>query len=385
MLRRGYILVFVLGITTVVTALGLSYISSNGTVMQQATNRYAAIRAQYVAESGAVLAQHFIHYPPTTVARDVVYPGATGVALDSTFDTVDITVTPTAPDHHYSIQARATVRSVNGTEALARQVIETNCIIPPEPKWKINQAALLSGAPTIASGVTLSGAIHSNGSVIGLGNCTGDVSATGVALWTGGGPPSSVSSAQPAVAAPPASPSLYTAYKINGTSYTAYTGHTTGILRSSDVAALNSAVNAGGTNPGRIVYCALGDFSIRDDVVFSGTLVVRGNLALEGTNISLNAVANYPAVVVTGDINFRKDTANMVVNGPVVCAGNLADDGKNNSQLTINGAVILGGSINRTGLGSRINIVWDSGKSTFWDLNKTANPEPFTALDWNEN
>lgn len=387
MSRRAYILVFVLGVTTVVVALGLTYIQSNGTVMQQASNRQAAVRAQYVAESGIALAQHYIHYPPTTVAYNGVWAGGAGIAIDSTYDTVDITVTPTSPVNHYTLVATATVRNAAGTQALAKQTVTVDAIIPPEPKWKIAQAALMtgtSGTSVVSSGVILTGNVHSNGTLIGNGTCTGAVSATGTALWTGGGPPSSVRSLQPAVSAPPVSTALYTTYKVNHTSYSAYTAYSKDDMGAPDVAPLSAAVNAGGTNPGRIVLCKLGDFKIKNGVNFTGTLLVCGDLILDDAS-SITAVANYPALVVTGNIRMNKDDAVWTINGPVICGGEITDGGKKNCQFTVNGTVIVKDGLNRSASGTTIRIVWDSARTTFWDFAKTANPKPYTTTNWKEN
>ncbi len=383
--RKGYILVFVLGVTTVVTALGLSYVSSNGTVMQQATNRYAAIRAQYLAESGVALAAHFVSYPPTTVAYNSVYTGASNVAVDSSYDTVNMSVTPTSPANRYVIAAGAVVRNAAGTEGLAKVSVSSELIIPPEPKWKITQAVLSTGSPTISSGVSINGNIHANGTLIGLGSCTGAVSACSTALWTGGGPPTSVQSLQPSVSAPSASASLYASYKVNSTTYTAYTGFGASQLKASDISALNSAVNSSGTNPGRIVIAPTGDFRIMESLSFTGTLVVRGNLQFDGAAITLNSVTNYPALVVTGDILGGADGLNVLINGSVICGGQISDAGRKSSSINIVGSLISGGNVSRTGAGTTINITWNSTHSTFWNMVKTASPEPVTILEWTEN
>lgn len=385
--RRGYILVFVLGVTTVVTALGLSYISSNGTVMQQATNRYAAVRAQYLAESGVALATHFVSYPPTTVAYNGVYTGASNVAVDGSYDVVSMSVMPSSPANRYVITARAVARNATGTEVLAKQAISSEMIIPPEPKWKITQAVLATGSITVPAGVSIAGNLHANGNVTGPlfgGSCNGSVSATGLAVWLAGGSPSPVLSLQPAVSAPPASGSLYASYKVNNTSYAAYTGFGSALLKTSDIAALNSAVNAGGTNPGRIVIAPSGDFRFQESLSFTGTFVVRGNLRMDGSTISLQSVANYPALVVTGDIYAAADGMNVTINGSVICGGKLMDDGRKNCSININGSLITD-TVSRTGPGSTIIITWNSTNSTFWNLTRTANPEPVTVLDWTEN
>jgi len=388
MKRRGYILVFVLGVTTVVTALGLSYISANGTVMTQATNRYAAVRAQYIAESGAALAAHYVQYPPTSVPVNGLFAGATGVAIDDTMDTVDITLTASSPANRYLISASATVRDSLGTTALAKQRIRSEVIIPPEPKWKIMQAVLANGTISVPSGVSIVGNLHANGSVTGPllgGSCNGAVTATGTALWLAGGSPSPVLSLQPSVSSPTANTALYTNYNIRGNAYSSYTGYTKNDMDKNDSSSLSSSVNSSGTNPGRIVYLAAGDFGLRDDVAFTGALVVRGNLEVNGKSIVLQAVADYPALIVTGDILFKVDSKSMTVYGPVVCGGSINDNGKKNCVLTINGAAVLRNGFTSTGSSNLITVTWNSSRCSFWDLALTPNPPPVTVLEWQEN
>jgi len=387
MKRRGYILVFVLGVTSVVTALGLSYVSANGTVMTQATNRYAAVRAQYLAESGIALAGHFIQYPPTTVPLNGLYPGATGVAIDDTLDTVDMTVTASSPADRYILDARSTVRNSLGTSALAKQQVRSEVIIPPEPKWKIAQALLSSGAVTVPSGVTITGNLHSNASVNGPllgGNCTGSVSACLTALWLAGGPPTSVLSLQPSVTLPPASAALYSTYRIKGQSYAAYAGFAKNAISESDSASLNSTLSSLSNNPGRIVILPSSTIRLQNKVNFTGMLVVRGDLEIDGDQIVLQAVSNYPALLVTGSIFFKSNSKVMTVNGSVICGGAITDDGRDSCVLTVKGAAIVASGISRTGK-SAMSFVHDASLATFWNLAKTATPEPITVLKWQEN
>ena len=90
--RRGYILIVILGFAAVVTALGLSFLDSHSTVMPEAVNAYGAVRAQYVAESGVAIANHFLMYPPTTVTGCGYWTGANNIAVDASNDYTNVTV-----------------------------------------------------------------------------------------------------------------------------------------------------------------------------------------------------------------------------------------------------------------------------------------------------
>lgn len=389
MKRRAYILVFVLGITTVVTALGLSYIAANGTVMTQATNRYAAVRAQYVAESGVVLAGHFLQYPPTTVAAGGVYPGATGLAIDETFDTVGVTVTTSSPANRYLMRATSTVRNSTGTSSLATQRVQAEVIVPPLPKWTLTQALLCRDAVTVPAGVSIKGNLHSNTSVNGPllgGSCTGAVTACGTALWLASGPPTSVLSLQPSVTLPSASTSLYSAYSIRGKSYSAYTGYSKNSMSSSDAASLQSIVNAASaTNPGSVVILPSGAFKLSDSVTFNGLLVVRGDLEIDGSGNALTAKTDFPALVVTGSIKHTRSAASLTVTGPVVCGGEISDNGHSAAHMTFTGAVVAVAGVSKTAANGSLTITYSRAGATFWDLSRTNPPTPMTLLKWQEN
>src|ERR1043166_4256202 len=90
--RRAYILILVLGLTAVVTALGMSFINANGTAAIQGDNRYRSARAQYVSESGISVAAHYLMNPPTGVTFGDYWRGAASVAVDASSDFVNVQV-----------------------------------------------------------------------------------------------------------------------------------------------------------------------------------------------------------------------------------------------------------------------------------------------------
>jgi len=75
--RRGYILIVVLGLTLLVTSLGIAFLEANSTAMPEAFNRLHAARAQYLAESGIHIASHYLIVPPGDRSRPVSHGPAT--------------------------------------------------------------------------------------------------------------------------------------------------------------------------------------------------------------------------------------------------------------------------------------------------------------------
>ncbi|MFQ5429367.1 MAG: hypothetical protein ACE5E1_03565, partial [Phycisphaerae bacterium] len=277
--RRGYVLLLVLGIAAIVTSLGIAFLEANSTVMPEAANQFYGIRAQYLAESGVDIGTHFLMYPPTTVAPDSFWPGAAGIAIDATSDFTDISVIQDALDPERFVVTAVGVAHDPAGAVRGKRTITADVIRPVNNKWQIPYG-LLGGTMIVPATVTVQGDIHANGMLTGLGSCQGNVSAVGVATWTGSGPPASVTSGATPFTPPAPNPLVYGSYTINGTTYTAY-AYAQAMMTSLDADALN-AIDMSATNPGRIIIAPPGDFSLDSNAALNGTLVVNGNLSLCG-------------------------------------------------------------------------------------------------------
>ncbi len=137
------------------------------------------------------------------------------------------------------------------------------------------------------------------------------------------------------------------------------------------------------TNPGRILLADPGDFTLRSAATLTGTLVVAGDLKFQ-KNTKLTAVANYPALVVTGDIVADKDEAKLTVIGSVICGGSILDRGRTTVFLSVRGACTAGTFDLSRGDGNYI-FQWDPAYSVFWNLAESGAAYPATLLDWKEN
>jgi len=379
--RRGFILILVLGLTVVVTTLGISFLESNSTAMPEAVNRAAAARARYLAESGIALGTRYLMHPPSTVAPGGYWTGGTGIAIDATSDYTNVVIAQDAVDPKlFTIAAMGIVKdpdgAIRGKRSSAAQVI-----VPDDGKWHIPYA-ILGSSMTIPATVTVQGDIHANGTLLGFGNCTGNVSASGLANWMGTGPPASVTSGAAQYARPQADPTLYATYNIRGTSYTADTSLGGYFLNSSAASSLN-AIDMSATNPGRIIMAPAGDFELRKNVQLIGTLVVQGNLMLSD-GVQVTALAGYPALVVTGDIVFWSGNMAATVLGSVICGGIINDGGYNNLTLSVTGAFVTGNGFNIFNSSGAYVLTWDRNLATFWDFRKSSEQFPITILNWKE-
>ena len=380
--RRGYILIIVLGLTAIISTLGLSFLNAHSTVMPEAVNRFRATRARYLAESGVDIATHFLLYPPTTVSADGYWPGANGIAVDGTSDYTDVAVQQDAGDpNQFTVTALGVAHDFDGTTVVGKQTVTAQVLRPFDGKWRIPYGYLARGLAILPATVQVLGDVHSNNALLGNGWCQGNVSAAGAASWPGSGPPASVSSMQPVFTPPPADSALYAAYSIKGKDYTA---HALGRrdLTPGQANAVN-AIDMSLTNPGRILLADPGDFTLRSAATLTGTLVVAGDLKFH-QNTLLTAVANYPALVVTGDIVADKDEAKLTVIGSVICGGSILDRGRPNVFLSVRGACTAGTFDLSRGDGTYI-FRWDPAYSVFWNLAESEAAYPATLLDWKEN
>lgn len=402
--RRGFILIFVLGLTVVVTALGISFLESNSTAMPEAVNRAAAARARYLAESGIALGTHFLMYPPTTVTSGDYWTGGTGIAVDLTDDYTNVAIIQDAVDPKlFTITATGVAKDPDGT-IRGKKRAAAQVIVPDDGKWHIPYA-LLGVDMAVPATVRVQGDVHANGNLVGLGECQDDVSASGTASWPGSGPPASVTSAAALVPRPQADPALYAAYNIRGASYTAYVYNKASMFWL-DANALN-AIDMSATNPGRIIMAPVGDFWLRQGTRLTGTLVVDGNLTLSD-GVLLTAVPDYPVLVVTGDILYKQSNMFARLNGSVICGGAIDDSNKSGILLRVDGACIVGRGFNRPIVkgkkpkgGKKANknkapkgtvlqtdgffdLKWQQQGSIFWDFRKSSERLPITILSWKE-
>ncbi len=380
--RRAYILVAVLGIAVLVTGLGLAFFEANSTAMPEASNRLYATRAQYLAESGVHLGMHYLMYPPTGTTGDY-WTGGTGIAIDGTSDYTDVVVTDVPGDpERYVISTDGFAHDFD-VQVRGKQSVQAEVYVPYGRKWRIPYA--VTGTPaTVPVRVQIFGDIHSNSALIGLGWCQGNVSAVGAASWPGSGPPASVTTLADPVAMPSMDVNVYYInYNINGTDYNAY-AYARNEMEDLDSDALN-AIDMSATNPGRIIAPVAGDFVLQRDARLTGSLVVRGDLLINGSNIEITAVQDFPALVVTGSVRFTVDGADARVYGSVLCDGNLTDELRSGIQFRTWGAFILNGGFDIKALDGDYRFTQDQTRSQFWNFENAGERKPATLLSWKEN
>lgn len=394
--RRAYILIVVLGFTAVVTSLGWAFLQSHSTVMPEAVNRYGAVRAQYLAESGVAIATHFLMYPPTTVAACGFWTGASGIAIDATNDYTDVAVTQdSGTTDAFTITAIGVDRNPDAT-VRGKRTITAKVLRPAVSKIKIPYAVLgnadqmSSHTFEIPSKAEIYGDLHAEGGAIwSSGKCTGRVEATDWICWSpcgGSGPPSAFASYAASFPFPAISTSGYSTYQIRGSTYTA-TPYGNSSMSTTQAASLNSSLDTTmSTNPGRIVT-KNGNLTLAAGVNLNCSLVIQGNLTLDGSGVQVTAVQNYPVLVLSGNILPSNDNRGITLIGPVLIAGQILDNNKNSFALSVTGALITkkGFNLNRPSSGT-YRFTYDCNRSVYWDFAIFSFDEtPITILSWKEN
>jgi cytoskeletal protein CcmA (bactofilin family) len=391
--RRAYILLVVLAFTALASALGMSFLEANSTVMPEAVNYQGMVRAEALASSGVALASHLLLYPPTNLSLTQYYTGASGVTLDSSGDYFDVSVvrsdawSPAQTDLNlYRIIATGVAKDPGGA-IRAKRSATAEIQAPPIGKWQFTQGFISSGlALVVPTRATITGDLHANGNISGTGSCTGKVSATGTATWLGGGPPTSIVSLAPSIARPLISPYQASTYTIRGRTYTPYTTYSSNQITPSDASTLN-AIDMSASNPGRIIIAPTGDLTIRQNVQLTGTLVVNGNLRIDDSGShQVTAVSGFPALVVTGDVQIRSATSTTTINGSVICSGMLDSQLNASVSVTVNGTCFFDSGMDAPRSTCTYLFNWDANRSVFWDIqNVPPAPQPMTVLNWKEN
>ena len=381
-LRRAYILIIVLGLTAVVATLGWAFLDANSTVAPEAVNWVGAIRAQYLAGSGVAIATHYLMYAPTTVACGGYWTGASNVAIDSTSDYVDIGVVQSTGDPwQFTITAKGVAHNPDGS-IRGKHTVTAQALRSPDPKLHLCQALVCTEGMSIPSTVRVTGDLHvNNGWLYSTGWCNGNVSATSTVQWYGSGPPASITASAPTLAVPAGTLAKYKSYTLGSSNYSAYT-YSKNNMTSGDATTVN-ALSWPTTNPGRIIYVN-SDFELKTGAVLNGTLVIKGNLQINGTGIQVTAVQDYPAIVMTGYIWFTNNSDAATINGSVICPVGIYDNLRV-VNLTVNGTCIMGYGFNTIGTTDQIRFNWDANRSTFWDFeNGTGVRNPMTLLSWQD-
>lgn len=312
--------------------LSLAYLSVASVQVQVSQNYQSLARARYIAESGLEHAVYILRFSPEDLEGSDVSPIGPFYVDDSsdsyTISALEDTETPGL----YTLTSRAVVGSASRTSS-----ITVNRSIG------VHRAMLVGGALTsLPASLTVNGDIHVNGQLSNLAFINGDAGATDGLSDPMGRISGSTSGDAEEIPVPDIRLDDYIQYTLAGKDYNAV--QFTGLF----FFAANPLANGGAVTPDNIagvVYLKpeSGDTVIlKNGLNFTGTLVIDGNVQLQGNDITLTPVKGFPVIVATGSIQITNSSAKDVnINGTVVAKlGVVAIGPTPQSSTTINGALI---------------------------------------------
>lgn len=342
-------LVLVLVATAVI--LSSSYMSVAAVRTHVADNYRAMARAHYLAESGVQHAMYLLRADPNSLntTHGPYY-------LDDAKDTYTITSTPVAGvtgRYQVTVSAVADAGGTNANRAVggSRQITQktsARLVRRLSPTLGIRHGMMVGGGTVRpSSAVTINGDIHINGYLDNYSYIKGCVTTTAgltdsFSRVTGPVDGSAATKTMPAV-----STGQFTGgYTISGQNYGTIFCNKRDIGNTNDLQDAFTHAPAGvcATNIGGVVFLNPDSGQtpqIHDNITYTGTLVVTGDLLIQGKNIHLTAVNGFPAIVCTGKLLIQNN-ATIVIDGLVVAQQGLAPYNSNSagSSVQINGGLV---------------------------------------------
>jgi len=332
--QHGVAMLLVMALVAVTVIIGMGFAYGASVKLASTTNMVAGARARYLAESGV---QHALYMMRTDMAA---LAGSVGSPLgpyyaDDTSDTYSFSVQqrPDAP-WLYTVVATATSGGMT-------QTVHATVSYSAESQITVERSMMVGGGMVwLPNSVNIHGDFHVNGHLYNLARVYDDVTASGF-IWDpyrlirGSATPFTDS-----VELPTIDMDDYKQYAISGTPYQCLE-HETNILDRRDP--INGSGAISGDNIGGVVWLKPHrgtSVTIADNVHFEGTLMIDGNLILDGRNIKLDAMEGFPALIVTGTIYVTNRT-NLDVRGIVRTGGGLVPLGSTRHASTdIRGGLI---------------------------------------------
>jgi len=380
--KPGFALLLVMILVATGVILGLSYLSVASLKVRMSRNYQLLARARYLAESGLEHAQYVLRLNPDQ------FTAAPGGLLgpfyaDGSSDGYVISCTPDA-----SVPGRYVLTSV----ATVGQIKRTSSMTVSRsagPEIRINHAVVVGGGLVwLPWDLTITGDFHANGFLLNSARINGNATSTG-GLWDPWGRISGFTDGgAEAVDVPSLNVDDYKRYFVDGRRQHAARARQSH-LTSDDPLAGGGVVTASNTGGVLLIRPRRGDtVTLHDNLNFTGTLVIDGNVRLDGSNITLTAVNGFPAIVATGSVEVTNDARNVTING-VVCAEEgivPASFDTSRSSTTINGALVSAVSGYSSSLRGNHVMNYSSELSHLRDLSaarRDTTPQ-LTVLDWND-
>jgi len=329
--RPGVALLVVLFIVMVITILAIGFLSRSDVELACGENMVLRTQMDYLAESGLEHARGLILNPQDVASE--YWTGGVGQQIAGGNDYYDIQVVRDDSDPvdrcNYIIDCNS-YRMRNG-EKIGQSNVRAQLRLDPCIAYWSGLAIT-----TISQRVTINGDVYCAGHLFGSGNIGGDVFAVGVINGVNNiEGQENIFVTQPPVGWPGIQVSDFSSrYYIGSASYLpdivgSYLHPSGSFLPSTN-------------NPGGVRYCS-GDVELPGNVNITGMLVVNGTLKISGSNNTITAVKNFPALLVSGDVVVGAG-GGLGINGLAVLNGKM--------QVSSDGTsvTVFGGLFDRNGI-----------------------------------
>ena len=321
--QKGTVLLVVLFVVMVITIVSLGFISKSDVELACGKNMVMRIQMDNLAESGLDHAGGLI-LNPQDVDTEYWMGGVRQQLVTGSNDYYDVNVVQLG-ECNYQITCSA-YKEKNG-EKIARSNLVAELRLDP-------CIALWCGADTtISERITVNGDIYCDGNLSGSGYIGGDVFATGTISAS-----DIIGQVNETVTEAPVSwPGVQvgdfgSSYYIGAASYSSQ-------IVDSNVHPAGSFIPSAG-NPAGVRYCS-GEIVLPGNVNIQGMLVVNGNLKVNGTGNVINAVKNFPALLVSGEV-IIEEGASLQINGLAQIGQRLViSGGAENVDIDILGALFI--------------------------------------------
>ena len=128
-----------------------------------------------------------------------------------------------------------------------------------------------------------------------------------------------------------------------------------------------------------------GDLTIKSGTEVDGTLIVQGNLNVEGSNVLIHSRDGFPALIVTGNLTFSNLVASTMTVQGVTYVGGRIDAGGLIPTFNVTGALLVGGAnpIFMSSPLAKMNVVFDPNRAKVTDFSNVGRtPQSVSVLQW---
>jgi len=375
--ERGFALLLVMILAACGVVLGLSYVSVASLSARASENFRALTRARYLAESGLEHALYVLRSDPGALDGATLGP----YYVDGSDDAYTISGEAVEGQAgRYLVTASGGAGGAAWTSSMTVQVSEGTRLI--------RRGVTVGGSITwLPWGVHIHGDVHCNGFLWNNADIDGDVTATGGVFDPWGRINGDVDGDADPVLMPDITHTQYLNYNVGGTACEAV-DRVGNDMYSGDPLAGGGAVtddNVGGVV--RLIPSYGSTVRLRSDLDFTGTLLIDGNLRIDGGSVTLTAVDGFPAVIATGQVQLTGDARNVTINGVVVSREGVQPYGSGvwRSSTTINGALVSAWSGYGQPLVGTHHLYYDADRATLHDFSGGADEgAAVTVLQWHD-